>query len=104
MADIYTRQQYMTDSFRDGSAAHQKYFGQFVTPQTIQRVVSSLGADRIKASTDEHFNDIPLALWDRLTPHLPGSNKFKLAGDYYTLGNGVCLAKEAARQWLESQG
>jgi hypothetical protein len=81
--------------------AHRRYFGQFVTQRTINRVVQSIGADRIKASTNEHMNDIPLHLWDRLVPGLPGSSRFKEAGDWYTLANGVCLAKEAARQWLE---
>ena len=104
MTSIYTRQQYMADSSAPGTIAHRKYFGQFVTPGTIARVVSSIGADRIKASKCIHFNDIPLAEWDRLAPHLPGSGGFSKAGDYYTLANGVCLAKEAARQWLEAQG
>jgi hypothetical protein len=103
MTEIYTRQQYMADSYKEGMVAHRRYFGQFVTQRTIHRVVDAIGADRIKASTDEHMNDIPLYLWDRLVTMLPGSARFKEAGDYYTLANGVCLAKEAARQWLEQQ-
>lgn len=101
--EIYTRQQYMQDSQVNGTAAHQKYFGQFVNPSTIARVLSVIGKDVILASTNSHMTDIPLALWDRLTPQLPGSAGFAKAGDYYTLANGVCLAKEAARQWKEQQ-
>ena len=102
----YTRAEYMNDSRQRGpeaTAAHRRYFGQFVTPGTIARVLSAIGKDRLTASTDPHLNDIPLKLWDQLTPQLPGSAGFAKAGDYYTLANGVCLAKEAARQWLDSQ-
>lgn len=100
---IYTRAQYMTDSTTDGAAAHRKYFGQFVTPATVARVVSHIGAAALRASTDPHFNDIPLSKWDQLVQRLPGSAGFAKAGDYYTIASGVCLAKEAARQWIESQ-
>lgn len=43
MNEIYTRQQYMEDSRKDGIAAHRRYFGQFVTPETIRRVVQAIG-------------------------------------------------------------
>lgn len=102
MQTVYTRQQYLAESYEKGLEAHRRYFGQFVTPGTISRVVNTIGADRIRASTDPHMNDIPLKLWDALAPGLPGSSGFAKAGDYYTLGNGVCLAKEAARQWREA--
>lgn len=103
MKTYYTRAEYMKDSQTDGAAAHRRYFGQFVTTGTKHWVLSAIGLDRLKASTDPHFNDIPLALWDKLTPQLPGSAGFAKAGDYYTLANGVCLAKEAARQIIEAQ-
>lgn len=103
MTSIYTRAEYMKDCQLDGMAAHRKYFGQFVNQDTISKVILTIGKDRILSSTNVHFNDIPLKLWDNLVPKLPGSAGFTKAGDYYTLANGVCLAKEAARQWAESQ-
>ena len=103
MTTIYTRAEYMEDSKTDGLAAHRRYYGQFVTDGTKFRVLQSIGLDRLMQSTNPHFNDIPLPLWDRLTPKLPGSEGFAKAGDYYTLSNGVCLAKEAARQIVEAQ-
>lgn len=106
MTTYYTRAEYMKDSQQRGpesTAAHRRYFGQFVTPGTIARVVNAIGRERLMTSTDPHLNDIPLALWDRLTPELPGSAGFSKAGDYYTHANGVCLAKEAARQYIETQ-
>ena len=106
MTEIYTRAEYMNDSKQRGpeaTAAHRRYFGQFVTDGTKSRVLSAIGLDRLKSSTDPHFNDIPLRIWDQLTPQLPGSAGFSKAGDYYTPANGVCLAKEAARQIIEAQ-
>lgn len=106
MQTYYTRAEYMEDVKHEGkgpSAAHRRYFGQFVTPGTIARVLGAIGKEKLTASSDPHLNDIPLRLWDQLTPQLPGSAGFSKAGDFYTLANGVCLAKEAARQWLDSQ-
>lgn len=104
--EYYTRQQYMTDycgkTEEEQKAIYRRYFGQFVNSGTISTVLYGIGKERLLASTDEHMNDIPLAMWDRLVPNLSGSSGFKKAGDYYTLANGVCLLKEAARQWLES--
>lgn len=82
----------------------RQYYGQFVTPATVFRVVHTIGKDKIRESTDEHFNDIPLEYWSALVHRLPGSQYFAKAGDYYTQAGGVCLAKEAARQWLEMEG
>lgn len=105
MTEIYTRKQYMEDSQTAPGIddAHHRYFAQFVTPATISVVVSCIGAARILASIDPDMNDIPLALWDKLAPNLPGSGGFVRAGDYYTLANGVCLAKCAARIWRKNQ-
>jgi hypothetical protein len=98
---IYTREEYMQDSHADGMQAHRKYIGQFVNARTKAAVIQVIGLDRIIKSEHVHFSDIPLKEWDRLVPNLPGSAGFAKAGDYYTLSNGVCLAKEAARQIRE---
>lgn len=106
MTEIYTRAQYLADSKQRGpeaTAAHRRYFGQFVTSGTKRRVLSAIWEARLLAARDPHLNDIPLGMWDRLTPQLPGSTGFAKAGDYYTMANGVCLAKEAARQIIEAQ-
>jgi len=101
--NIYTRAQYMEDSRTDGPSAHRRYYGQFVTARTIAAVTNRLGAKALLSSVNPHFNDIALWRWDDLVPNLPGSGRFPLAGDYYTTSAGVCLAKEAARQWVEAQ-
>lgn len=103
MTAIFTRADYMKASREESPAAHRRYYAQFVNAHTIAHVVARIGAAKLRASTDEHLNDIPLAHWDALAGNLPLAQSLKIAGDYLTLGNAVCIAKEAARQWLESQ-
>lgn len=104
---MYTRQQYMAEysgmTKEQAKDAHRRYFGQLVTDGTISRVLTGIGADRLLAAKDEHLNDIPLVMWDRLATQCGGSADFAKIGDYYTLANGVCLLKEAARQWIDKQ-
>ena len=90
-------------SREEAHAAHRRYYGQFVNQRTIDYVVRAIGSERLLASTDPHFNDIPLLEWDYLVFRLPLAASMRDAGDYMTLGNGVCIAKEAARQYVESQ-
>lgn len=52
--------------YKSGKATHNEYYGQFVTKGVLGLVKDRIGEDRIKASEDPHFNDIPLAEWDRL--------------------------------------
>ena len=86
-----------------GKCSHREWYGQFVNASTKAVVRRLIGIDRLKASTDPHFNDIPLREWDALVPRLPGSAGFAKAGDWYSMSNGVCLAKESARQILEGK-
>lgn len=50
------------------TVAFHMYYGQFVTPYVTEVVREHIGEDRIRASKDVHFNDIPLKLWDELIP------------------------------------
>lgn len=111
---LITRAEYMAHStFRENetkaehearcAAVHRSYYAQFISAATINRVVSSIGKARLLASTDAHLNDIKLIDWDNASYCIPVAIKFTDVGDYATLGGTVCVAKEAARQWLESQ-
>lgn len=103
---MMTREEYISSasaSREEGHAAHRRYYGQFVNERTIAYVVRAIGADRLLGSTDPHFNDIPLPEWDNLVRYLPLAASLRDAGDYMTLGGGVCIAKEAARQYVESK-
>ena len=97
---MFTRKQRLNNE-----CTHREYYAQFVSGATIRRVETHIGREKIINSTDPHFNDIPLVLWDRLcsglVPHDLGS-KMRATGDYPTLSGLVCIAKEAARQIKES--
>lgn len=118
MTDLFTRKEYMGSNLGDRVEArrlHRRYYAQFVNDDVINAVVRSIGADRILASTDEHLNDIPLQDWDRICGAIArGSDiqwtggrvfrtaiKFEDVGDYATLAGLCCVAKEAARQYIE---
>jgi hypothetical protein len=92
MATItFTRKQYMNNE-----CTHEQYYAQFATPEVVSQVKSQIGEAAIKASTDPHFNDIPLRKWDNLGISVYKSD-MEAAGDYLTLAGKVCIAKAAAR-------
>lgn len=106
---MITRKQHL-DSYggtrAEQTAQHRAYYAQFAEPRVLSLVRLTIGEDRIRASVDRDgaFNDIPLGEWDRLVSSLPPTvpRKLKELGDYLTLGNGVCILKEAARQIREA--
>lgn len=105
----FTRTQYLA-----GECDHDTYYAQFVTPSVIYVVAQAIGVERIKASTNPHFNDIPLHLWDRLKDSVRQSmngRRFKeLACPqapkghiFFSLSDAVCIAKRAAKQIKEGE-
>lgn len=98
----FTRKDYM-----DGVVDHQTYYGQFVNNQVISLICRAIGKDKILASTDKHFNDIPLRKWDALASSVPSrlvslSNMFTQAEQNavpsISLSDQVCILKAAAHQ------
>jgi hypothetical protein len=103
-----TREDYMGfSSFKytkeERMEAHRKFYAQFVSDATIRFVVSIIGADVIKASTDEHMNDIPLRRWDCMHGNLPLAVSLKSLGESNSISTTVCIAKEAARIFAERE-
>ncbi|RWP84719.1 MAG: hypothetical protein EOR11_19865 [Mesorhizobium sp.] len=108
---MITRKEYMADS----TALHHAYYMQFATPATKRLVLSYIGKDRILASTDEHLNDITLAMWDRINESVRLSCNTKLlraaeittyaneGADYppnqypWSVSTGTCIAKAVAK-------
>ena len=84
----------------NGNCTHEEYFAQFVNDRTIDAVVSFIGEDVLRRSTDENLNDIPLDLWDKLSAFIPLNIRFDEVGEVPSIGTYVCIAKEAARQFL----
>lgn len=96
---MHTRKAYL-----NGECTHREYYAQFVDDSIISEILRRIGKDAILASTDKHFNDIPLERWDTLVHYAithAASEALRDAGDCLTLAGGVCILKEAARQIKE---
>ena len=104
-----TRKEYL-----DNNCSHNQYYKQFVTPEIINYVGSTIGRERIAKSLCQNFNDVPLELWDSLTvKHFVDKKLWSLAGNgvnsdsryveeytgkfSWSKSDNVCIAKAAAR-------
>lgn len=99
---IFTRREYIANE-----CSHQEYYPQFVNDRVKYAVKTYIGLDKILASTNEHFNDIPLHLWDNIhAEFLIDRAKFKQANETdvfcWSLSDNVCILKAAARMIKES--
>ena len=94
---MITRKQYMSKEF-----SYDQYYGQFVTDDVRLTVSALIGAERIKESKCEHFNDIPLKEWDSLNSMVRQHVGRMIADANGTGGisltDCVCTAKQAAKQ------
>lgn len=111
-----TRSEYMDSLPKYGTpestAAHRAYYAQFVNHHVRNLVLARIGMDRLLASHDEHFNDIPLAVWDsfwvshnpsmHIVPPSSVAALLREAGESNSASTGTCILKEAARQLIES--
>lgn len=96
---MFTRADYMQNR-----CTHREYYVQFVSDGICNLVRLHIGEERIKSSTDPHFNDIPLRLWDSLDYSMRAmcASKLREAGSAgMSLFDTVCIAKEAAQQIRE---
>lgn len=100
--------------FVAGNATFSAYYSQFVTPGIVETVKRIVGVERLTASRDPAFNDIPLAIWDACftrnsgrglyadmppeVQHLAVKAGETAPGYRPSAAFGVCLAKEAAKQ------
>lgn len=111
------RNEYMANS----AELHRAYYSQFVNAGVRNLVKCYIGMEALLKSTDKHLNDIPLAKWDSMViPHnakgyvrgtiedgmligyLNGTQMKACGEGGLSLGVGVCILKEAARQLIET--
>ena len=103
------RKEYMDEhnrQFREtgnGHQAHRTYHAQFVNEQTVSTVSRCIGLDRLVASTDPYFNDIPMREWDSIAMFMSYNRIWKEVNDFPSEAGLVCIAKEAARQAVEQR-
>jgi len=88
----YTRKQLLNKE-----CTHSEYYAPFISERMVCIVLNRIGKERILASTDPNFNDIPLKVWDNL-PYLNGVGEVykEKTGDWMTQSSWVCMYKEAA--------
>ncbi len=99
---MFTRDDYMQKK-----CSHREFYAQFVTTSLRDLVRSRIGEVAIKASIDDHLNDIPLCRWDAMQnliiPRIHTVHKQMGYSGGASLSDCVCVAKEAAKQIKEGQ-
>lgn len=94
---MITREEYMSGELT--KETHDRYYKEFLTPNLVQFVGDCIGFDKIKGSTNKHFNDIPLRNWDAIVPNVLNMSypMIKKKGEDRSVSTGVCIAKAAAK-------
>lgn len=98
---MFTRKEYMSAPAEEQSAAFKRFYGQIVDAVPIDFSDSFIAEVKTAlARGDRHLNTIALHRWDNMThmyaPEI--SRELKNLDDFYSLGGGVCVLKEAARR------
>lgn len=101
---MFTRADYM-----NGKCIHSQFYAQFVTSVVMSVVKYRVGIESIVSSKNEHFNDIPLAVWDSIDiKDIVNQTAIREAHSYtngsfpWSKSMQVCILKEAARQIKQS--
>ena len=92
--------------FLNKECTYDDYISQFVDEGVKRRVLQLFKIEELMNSTDQHFNDLPLTRWDRLTGYgMKGIKqradiyqKIRDAGDSPTYSIYTAIYKMAARQ------
>ena len=94
------------EQYRNKECTHREYYAQFVTPGVKRIVKDRFGIEALVNTPDqENLNTLHLSIWDGLVTLLWMDFKvcslLKSANEWRTLGTGVCILKEAAKQLIE---
>ena len=94
---MLTRKYYL-----DGNCTHAEYYNQVIKIAGIKLDVNHRLVQRCKNSTDEHYNDTGLKIWDDHAPvyQLALSKAFNELGDSWSMAGNVCVLKQAVRNVL----
>ena len=92
-----------------GKCTHHEYYSQFVTPSIVACVLRSIGDGAYLTrmyQADKNLGNIPLEKWDSIVLQDPSIGALDEQGTgklYYSLSNGVCVLKTAARLIIERE-
>lgn len=91
---MFTRSDYMR-----GNCTHAQFYEQMVTDEIKSNVKTFVGMGYILSSKCEHFNDIPMNIWDTagICAGYAIDAKIKETEDSPSLAGRVCVLKAAAR-------
>lgn len=101
---MITRKQYMDSTLAEQPAAHRAYYGEIAKEARITIPNDIVERSRkALANGDTHLNTIPLGTWDAMAMAREHQLRpiLKARGDSFSLGNGVCAVKEAAKLYVE---
>jgi hypothetical protein len=101
---MMTREEYMAHPTSEKN--HRAYYGEIAKAAGVQVPADIVERTRqLLKDGDRHLNRIPLGLWDRMALQSPQradiTRELKARGDFWSLGGGVCVMKEAARLQAE---
>lgn len=93
--------------YMSGKCTHEEFYRAIAKTAGIRITDPKLIA-RVKRALergDTSLNTIPLSLWDAMSENAKGAifSAAKLHGDFYSLGIGVCVMKQAAREAAEEE-
>ena len=115
MVDATSMSVIKRNEYVNGERTHKEYYGQFINAGVKNIVLMRFGIEKLVSSykDDENFNSIitPLASWDSLSDCIASaidrdllreSKEWEDKKTYpWSLSDGVCIAKEAARQLVK---
>ena len=90
---MLTRKDYMS-----GKCSFHEYYLAIAKTAGISRAPKHI-MERVRKSTDEHYNDIPLGVWNSLS-FSNYRKAFEAHGDFPSMAGLVCLWKTVARETL----
>ena len=87
--------------YMDGELTHSQYYGEIADVlgrKKLESIVPCVSVSLLRDSlaADEHLNNIPLQLWDRLDP-MVRSMSARAGFPSWSLSDTVCVMKEVAR-------
>ncbi len=91
---ILNRKQYLNNEL-----THDEYYDQFVTRSQMELVLRAIPLWDL-VNKDPNLNDIPLKRWDQIGVAYDAMQGAKSAGEFYSKGFSVCVAKAATRRIL----
>lgn len=89
--------------FITGKYTFAEYYTAVLTTAGITRMSQCSLLDLARASSDPHFNDIPLHVWHGYAAAYQStlSRALRAHGDFWSIAGGVCAIKQLVRNTID---